>query len=60
MDFTLHSFRHGLDHVSAADVAWSQILEVVESISRSDILGQQIQNLEKWQTGIKSGRNFFG
>jgi hypothetical protein len=59
MDFTLHSFRHGLDHVSAADVAWSQILEVVESISRSDILGQQIQNLEKWQTGIKSGRNFY-
>ena len=59
MDYTSHSFRHGLDHVSEADVAWSEILNVVKSITRSDILQQQIINLEKWQAGEKSGSNFY-
>ena len=59
MDYTLHSFRHGLDHVSDADVAWAEILKVVQSISRADILQQQIYNLEKWQAGEKSGSNYY-
>jgi hypothetical protein len=59
MDYTLHSFRHGLDHVSDADIAWAEILKVVQSISRADILRQQILNLEKWQAGEKSGSNFY-
>ena len=59
MDYTLHSFRHGLDHVSEADIAWSEILKVVESINRADILRQQILNLEKWKAGEKSGSNFY-
>jgi hypothetical protein len=59
MDYTLHSFRHGLDHVSDADLAWAEILKVVQSISRGDILRQQILNLEKWQAGERSGSNFY-
>ena len=59
MDYTPHSFRHGLDHVSAADTAWAEILKVVTSITRSDIMRQQIMNLEKWQAGAKSGKNFY-
>lgn len=59
MDYAPHSFRHGLDHVSDADVAWDEILKVVKSISRSDIIRQQIANLEKWQAGAKSGKNFY-
>ena len=59
MDYTPHSFRHGLEHVSAADIAWTEILKVVKSITRSDILRQQITNLEKWQAGAKSGKNFY-
>jgi hypothetical protein len=59
MDFVPHSFRHGLDHVSDADIAWAEVIKVVKSISRSDIIRQQIHNLEKWQAGAKSGKNFY-
>jgi hypothetical protein len=59
VDYTLHSFRHGLDHVSDADFAWAEILKVVKSITRSDILQQQILNLEKWQAGKKSGSGYY-
>jgi hypothetical protein len=59
MDYTSHSFRHGLDHVSDSDVAWAEVLKVVKSISRSDIIRQQILNLEKWASGAKSGKNYY-
>lgn len=59
MDYTLHSFRHGLDHVSEADVAWTEILQMVSSISREDVVRQQILNIEKWQAGTKSGNGFY-
>jgi hypothetical protein len=59
MDYTPHSFRHGLDHVSDADIAWAEVLKLVKSISRSDLIRQQINNLEKWQSGAKSGKNFY-
>lgn len=59
MDYTPHSFRHGLDHVSDADIAWTEVLKVVQSISRSDLISQQIRNLKKWQSGAKSGKNFY-
>jgi hypothetical protein len=59
MDYTPHSFRHGLDHVSDADFAWAEVLKLVKSISRSDLIRQQIRNLEKWQSGAKSGKNFY-
>jgi len=59
MDYTNHSFRHGLDHVSDLDLAWTEILKVISSISRSEIVHEQILNLEKWQAGVKKGKNFY-
>ena len=59
MDYSLHSFRHGLEHVSESDLAWTEILEMVTSISRSEIVLAQITNLEKWQAGAKSGKKFY-
>lgn len=59
VDFVLHSFRHGLDHVSDADIAWAEVMTVVKSISRSDIIEQQILNLEKWEAGTRTGKNFY-
>lgn len=59
MDFVVHSFRHGLDHVSHEETAWTEIQQVVKSISRSDIIRQQISNLELWKSGIKRGKSFY-
>ena len=59
MDFTPHSFRHGLDHVSENDLAWTEILRVINSISRADVIREQLINLEKWRQGKKSGKNFY-
>lgn len=59
MDFTSHSFRHGLKHVSDNDLAWVEINSALKSISRSDVTREQISNLEKWRAGKKSGKNFY-
>jgi hypothetical protein len=59
MDYISHSFRHGLDHISDLDLAWAEILKVISSISRSEIVQSQIINLEKWQAGVKKGKSFY-
>lgn len=48
------SFRWGLEHVHPDEPAWLEIQEILNSITRKDVINKQLQNFEDWKNELKN------
>lgn len=51
MDVDKLSFRWGLEHAHPDEPAWIEIQQVLNSISRKDVIDKQLQHFMSWKNG---------
>jgi len=51
LKYDFESFRWGREHLSDNEPAWRDIEEVIDSISRQDVISEKRSNFQKWREG---------
>lgn len=53
MDYSIFSFRWGVEHLGESNPAWNELTDVVASVTEDEILRQKLQDFENWKSGGK-------
>lgn len=51
MDLVFDSFRWGREHLSDGDFAWKELVSVLNSITRDEIVDKKLESFVNWRSG---------